>query len=471
MKHPHQKTSLDFIIWLTLVLFSVAVVLIVGITEVLMVRSTFAGERKGILQSAGNAVVKLVESSRSSSEADSCIADAANLYDMSVQVFNKQAYLVYPFSSALSLVPQPAVLENIIQKLESEPTVNDRGAVMFSLPQDRFAFAQSVRILGEDMYLYIYSESQAEMTAIINMELMLVFVIAAAVIIALLIAYVIARQMGKPIRRLTASSRTLAKGDFSVHFTGDYPYAEINELANVLEYAKDELSKADNMQKELIANVTHDFKTPLTMIKAYAAMIIEISGNDPEKRNKSAQVIIDESDRLANLVNDILDISKIRSGISTLNCRECNISEEVLTIVDRFGYLEEQGYRIVTDVEDDLFTVADTEKIQQVVYNLLGNAINYTGEDKTVTVGVKAEGDMIHFTVTDTGKGISEEDLKTIWDRYYRSTQTHKRPVKGTGLGLSIVKTILVKHDFNYGVISEQGKGSTFYVDFPLMKE
>ena len=218
----------------------------------------------------------------------------------------------------------------------------------------------------------------------------------------------------------------------------------------------------------MLTNDTPELKTPLTMIKAYASMIQEISGDNPEKRTKHTQVIIDESDRLTSLVNDILNLSKIRSGMDTLKLTTFNLSEFVHTVLERFDYLTEtKGYTITRDIEDELYTEADMEKIEQVVYNLVGNAVNYTGDDKVIRVGLHREGKAIRFTVGDTGKGIPPEELETIWDRYYSSAETHKRPIKGTGLGLSIVKTILLKHGFDFGVESEVGKGSTFYVLFP----
>ena len=260
----------------------------------------------------------------------------------------------------------------------------------------------------------------------------------------------------------------MAAGDFSVNFKGEYSYAEMDALAETLDYAKEEIGKSDELQKEVLANVTHDLKTPLTMIKAYASMIQEISGDNPEKRAKHTQVIIDESDRLTSLVNDILNLSKIRSGMDSLKISNFNLSEFVHTVLERFDYLTEtQGFCIVRDIEDELYTEADQEKIEQVVYNLVGNAINYTGEDKKIAVGLKRTEQGLRLTVTDTGKGIPPEEVDTIWDRYYRSAETHKRPIKGTGLGLSIVKTILLKHGFDFGVESEVGKGSTFYVVFP----
>ena len=125
----------------------------------------------------------------------------------------------------------------------------------------------------------------------------------------------------------------------------------------------------------------------------------------------------------------------------------------------------------MVDIDPDIYTCADEGKIGQVLYNLISNAVNYTGEDKTVYVSLKhvQESGRVRFTVRDTGKGISKEDLPSIWNRYYRVKETHARPVKGTGLGLPIVKTILEKHSFYFGADSELGKGSTFWVDFPVV--
>ena len=245
---------------------------------------------------------------------------------------------------------------------------------------------------------------------------------------------------------------------------------DADELADVLDHARLEISKADIMQKELIANVSHDFKTPLTMIKAYASMIREISGDNKKKRDANAKVIIDECDRLTMLVSDLLDLSKLRAGMNSEEKRTVfNLSEEVCAVAGRFSYLSEtEGYDIETQIEDGLYIRANKERIAQVFYNLIGNAVNYTGEDKRVRVKLFRKGANARFEVIDSGKGIPADEVDTIWDRYYRSGASHKRPVSGTGLGLSIVKNILLQHDCPFGVISEQGKGSCFWAEFPL---
>ena len=227
------------------------------------------------------------------------------------------------------------------------------------------------------------------------------------------------------------------------------------------------------MQKELIANVSHDFKTPLTMIKAYASMIKEISGDIPEKRNKHAQVIEDEADKLASLVADVLDLSKITSGIDEVKRSSVNMSKSLTEIIRRFDYFTEtQGYEFIVHIDDDLYASVDELKIGQALYNLISNAVNYTGEDKKVYIRLVKETDtQFVFTVTDTGAGISKEELPHIWERYYRSQEAHKRPVKGTGLGLSIVKAILDRHRLEYGVDSTEGQGTTFYIRFALQND
>ena len=269
---------------------------------------------------------------------------------------------------------------------------------------------------------------------------------------------------------ISNTAQKLAAGNYDVQFNSAQ-YAEIAKLSDTLNYMKDEIKKSDDFRKELVANVSHDLKTPLTMIKAYASMIKEISGNDPEKRDKHLRVIIDESDRLTGLVNDILSTSKISAGLEEPNKKVFNLTELLYGVINKFNYLQEtQGYSIMVDVEPNLYTLADEGQIYQVVYNLVSNAVNYTGADKTIYISLKynAEEKRVKFAVRDTGKGIAEEELAHIWDRYYRSKDSHLRPVKGTGLGLNIVKVILQKHSFAFGVTSKEGEGSVFYVDFPL---
>lgn len=321
----------------------------------------------------------------------------------------------------------------------------------------------------EECYVLVSYPLQIVRGTVTSLQLYFILLGVSALVLAFLISYPFSKKLTGGLKTMSDTAVLLAKGDYTVEFT-NVDYTEMAQLSDTLNYVRDEVKKSEDFQREILANVTHDLKTPLTMIKAYASMVKEISGDNPEKREKHLQVIIDEADRLTGLVNDVLSVSKLQSNIDEINPKVFNLTELVYSIINKFGYLQEtQGYSFMLDVDSELYTRADEEKISQVIYNLVGNASNYTGEDKTVYISLKLsdDGKRIKFAVRDTGKGIPKENLPDIWNRYYRVKENHSRPVKGTGLGLSIVKAILQNHSFDFGVESEVGKGSTFWVDFP----
>lgn len=296
--------------------------------------------------------------------------------------------------------------------------------------------------------------------SIIKRQLMIITVI--LIIAAFIISLFLSQRIARPIDRITKSAENLAKGDFNTTFDGR-GYLEAKKLADTLTYAEKELSRVDTMQRDLIANVSHDLRTPLTMLKAYAEMIRDLSGDNPVKRNEHLEIIINETDRLSAMVNDILDLSKLESGRQKLEPSQFGISGKLSEIIDRFkGISERMGYHIHFTPDSERMVYCDVVKIEQVIYNLINNAINYTGEDKQVFVRQINQPDGVLIEVEDTGDGIEEEKIKLIFDKYYRS-ENHKREVVGTGLGLSIVKAVLKLHGYDYGVRSTLGKGSVFW--------
>lgn len=295
---------------------------------------------------------------------------------------------------------------------------------------------------------------------IIKKQLMMITFI--LILIAFVISIYISSRIAKPITKITKDAKNLAKGDFNTNFKGK-GYMEVKQLADTLNYAKTELSKVDTMQRDLINNISHDLRTPLTMIKAYAEMIRDLSGDNPKKRDEHLEIIINETDRLALLVNDILDLSKLENGKQNLSCTEFDIRDKLEKIIDRFkGISEKMGYHIHFTPDANRIVCCDVIKIEQVIYNLINNAINYTGADKQVYVRQINKENGVLIEIEDTGNGIEADKIKLIFDKYYRS-ENHKREVVGTGLGLSIVKAVLKLHNFDYGVRSVLGKGSVFW--------
>ncbi|MBR2967737.1 MAG: HAMP domain-containing histidine kinase [Clostridia bacterium] len=291
---------------------------------------------------------------------------------------------------------------------------------------------------------------------------MLLFVTIVIIIITIAMALIFARNLSNPINRLAATANHLATGDFNITFESN-SCKEVDELAHSLNFAKEELSKTDQMRRDFIANVSHDLRTPLTMIQAYGEMIRDLSGNVPEKRNKHCQIIIDETKRLSLLVGDIQNLSKLQSGTAQFNESKFDIAELCKTVVHRFSIMSEtQGYKFELHCSEQALCYGDYQKIEQVLYNLIGNALNYTGEDKLVSVSCKDEGNSYKIEISDTGKGISPDEIDAVWDRYYRTNQK-KRNIVGSGLGLNIVKIILDGHKTKYGIDSTLNKGTTFW--------
>lgn len=284
-----------------------------------------------------------------------------------------------------------------------------------------------------------------------------------ALAFTLVLSYIISRYISRPIEQLNASAKELARGKYDTKFSGK-GYREIEQLSDTLNFTASELGKVDQFRTELLANVSHDLRTPLTMIEGYAEVMRDIPGeNTPE----NIQVIIDETNRLTEFVNNILNLSKLRSGIEKYEFEDVNITEMLEEICARYTNLTKaEGYSVNFSFNKEAHINCDRKKITQALYNLMDNAVNHTGEDKLVYVKQKAADGVVRIEISDTGTGINPDELPYIWDRYYRANTNHKRAVVGSGIGLSIVKSVFEKHKIQYGVESEYGTGTTFWAEF-----
>ncbi|MBR7181568.1 MAG: HAMP domain-containing histidine kinase [Clostridia bacterium] len=281
-------------------------------------------------------------------------------------------------------------------------------------------------------------------------------------------AFLMSRMITKPLADITERAKGLASGNYE---NGDFPnaYQEVQQLSEVLDFAANEIQATDRLQKELIANISHDLRTPLTMIKGYGEMMRDLPGeNTPE----NLQAIIDETTRLSELVRDLTDLSKLQSGVQKPTPTVFDLTATVRDTLQRYDRLvKHEGYEIVFEGTEEALVLADRTMLLQVIYNLINNAVNYTGESRRVVVRKEIVGDKVRLSVADDGEGIAPEQIAEIWDRYYRVDKVHKRAVMGTGLGLSIVKTILEAHHAVYGVDSAIGVGSIFWFELPLATE
>lgn len=430
-----------------------------------------------------------------------------------------QIFLLTPFYQAIKTTEAKRISEQVARRLDSDELMSaayelcaGTGASIFvsdelgreyvgykygftteSLayglsPMERAALFEEVNLLGGE-YTRIFSERlllyavtartpagnhrlviiETEITPLAStVETLTVQLLCLTLILlplGITLAMVISRRIAKPITEITESAKRLGGGDYSVRFEGRGS-REVSGLADTLNFAADELSKTDGLRRELLANVSHDLRTPLTMIKGYAEVMRDLPGeNTPE----NVQIIIDEAGRLNDLVNDLLDLSRLEAGVLELQKERFNLTGSIREILTRYDKLAD--FKFPFEPKEEAYITADKLKISQVVYNLVNNAVNYAGEDKTVSLTQEVLDGNVRISVTDTGEGIPADKLQDIWDRYYKVDREHRRAQVGTGLGLSIVKNVLDLHGGSYGVISELGKGSTFWFQLPMDRE
>ncbi len=301
-------------------------------------------------------------------------------------------------------------------------------------------------------------------STVTTMRFILIIITGFVVILSIIMAVLISLKVSKPLKETTEKAKRLAGEDYSVDFDSN-GYREVEELNSTLSFAASELGVVTELRKELVANVSHDLRTPLTMIKGYAEVMRDIPG---EMNEDNLQAIIDESTRLSNLVTDLLDISKLQSGAVPISKTTFSITDCTADIMTRFNVVsQQQGYSLKFEYDDDALVFADKARIEQVLYNLISNAVNYSDIGKEIVVRQIVKDKNVRIEVTDSGKGIEPEKLQHIWDRYYRADKNHQRAVVGSGLGLSIVKEILDLHQAHFGVTSVINKGSTFWFELP----
>ena len=279
-----------------------------------------------------------------------------------------------------------------------------------------------------------------------------------------LVGFTMAKGVSEPIIETNKAAKDLSRSRYTrpPHSGG---YREIAELNDTLVRAAEDLGKVEDLQRELIANISHDLRTPLTMIIGYAEAMRDIP---EEVTPENMQIIIDETNRLNSMVNEVLDFSRLRTGSLELEEKPFNLTAQIREICSRVSKMAAvEGYTVLFDPAEDRTVTGDSGRISQVLYNLIGNALTYTGEDKTVRVTQRDAGSRVRVEISDSGEGIPADELPYIFDRYYRSRENHRRAVIGSGLGLNICRSILEKHGAGYGVRSEEGQGTTFWFELP----
>lgn len=275
----------------------------------------------------------------------------------------------------------------------------------------------------------------------------------------------------RPLRKITDAAENYADGNYHHDITVN-SNDEMGYLAASLNYMASTIASHEDDQKKFVANVSHDFRSPLTSIRGFLEAMID-GTIPPEMHEKYLNIVLNETERLTKLTNSLLTLNNLNTKGMLLDLTDFNINQVIRQTAASFeGSCRNRNIAIALSLTgEELFVHADTERIKQVLYNLIDNAIKFSHHDSVVTVETTIRKNKLFVSVKDTGVGIPKDEIKLIFNRFYKSDSSRGKDKKGTGLGLSIVKEIINAHNENINVISTQGEGTEFIFSLPLVDD
>lgn len=270
-----------------------------------------------------------------------------------------------------------------------------------------------------------------------------------------------------PAKRITRAARSFSRGNFKEPLKINAS-SEYKELGDTIQYMGDKLKNADDAQRKFVSNVSHDFRSPLTSIKGYIEAIKD--GTIPaEMQEKYLDIVIFETERLTKLTANLLELNSFDDNGIILHKTEFDINQMIKQIALSFEGTFKKKKLVLNLVfsEKEQFVRADIDKIEQVLYNLIDNAVKFSNQDSAIRITTEEKGNKVMIGVKDNGIGIPKESLNRIWERFYKTDSSRGKDKKGTGLGLSIVKEIITAHEENISVVSTEGVGTEFIFSLP----
>jgi signal transduction histidine kinase len=290
------------------------------------------------------------------------------------------------------------------------------------------------------------------------------FSVSIAIITAFVLIYFLSRRISRPLKIINKAAKTIANGQFENRVSIE-SQDEIGELANTFNSMAESLQNLENMRRSFVANVSHELRTPMTTIQGFIEGVIDDT-IPHEKQKQYLNIVLDEAKRLSRMVNDLLDLAKMEAGERELDIREFDINELIRISIIKFETrLMEKNIHVHANFEDEhSYVKADMDSIQRVITNLLDNAIKFSENEGIVDITVETKGSKVYVSVQDYGIGIDAQELKYIWDRFYKTDKSRSKDKIGTGLGLAIVKNIINQHGEEIFVESELEKYTKFIV-------
>ncbi|MBS7340813.1 MAG: GHKL domain-containing protein [Lachnospiraceae bacterium] len=368
----------------------------------------------------------------------------------------------------------PVDLENETVISDFDPTITGNsyytvGNFFGSFSEEQLSvfapITSDYKVRGYVVIHYPMSNLVASCNSLLNISYLMLIIL---FLLSMIILIFFTEMVYLPLRKITEATEQYAAGNMHYEFQIDSE-DEIGYLGATISYMASEIARSEDDQKKFVANVSHDFRSPLTSIKGYLEAMLD-GTIPPELYEKYLTIVLNETERLTKLTNSLLTLNNLNTKGMLLDKSIFDINKVIRNTAASFeGTCKSKAIAIELILTgDELFVTADVGKIQQVLYNLLDNAIKFSHPDSIIKIETNEKHNKVFVSVKDSGIGIPKDDQKLIWDRFYKSDLSRGKDKKGTGLGLSITKEIIQAHGEHINVISTEGVGSEFIFSLPV---
>lgn len=461
-----KKYSLRFQLLLVLLVFVVAILGFIYILQTTFLDEFYKSNKIKTLKNVGNDVAQVV----GQDGFDETLDQVGMSNEVCVRIVSNNEELNYTGACTLRN------LDNTSINMIAQETIDNGNEKMFDnfryqrrydmRPENVYIYARMIEV-GNDAAMIMVSSAMTPLNVTIStIKSQYLIIVGVVILMSVVLALLLSRYILKPIKEINDESKNLSRGEYDRNNVS-CDSLEIDQLNTTLVEANEDILKAEKARKELLGNVSHDLRTPLTMIVGYGEMIRDL----PEENNAdNINVIIDEAKRLSTLVNDLIDISKLEDNNVQLHRQTVSVNELLTSVYHQYErYCSSQDIELKLQLAEDVMVDIDPDRIKQVLYNFVNNALNYNDKkEKQIIIGDTVDDGICRIYVHDNGEGIAEADKDKIWDRYYKVDKEHKRHAIGSGIGLSLSRQLLKAHGFEYGVESRLGEYSRFYFDIRI---
>lgn len=457
-----KQKGMQFRLYLMFVLLSVIIVALIGVIQVIAVRR----------QARQDTVDSLAETARniSSTYGTSAFRNAISsvIYqgEYRVRVMKESGEMLIDTSDLSVYLKWPEIQIDVSEMVDC---LNHSEGSFYLTREDTegltwIVYGQVVAKWDDVREILLITKStQTEVQKVRQQIFLMVSVAGVSLLASFLLSWYLAKSYLKPIREITGCAEQLVKENYDIPFPSS-EYAEIATLSDTLKLAADSMVNYEKNRRDMIANVSHDMRTPLTMIKAYAEMIKTISGDNPEKRGQHLDIIIAQADHLSEFVNQTLELSQLQSRTLKLKKTVFSMADLLQSVCANLQAVDQGKHEFRLFLEPDTRVSADVNRVEQMIQNLVNNSLKYGGRIIDLKAGRVQES--VRLEIIDYGEGIPKEKLPYIWTKYYR-IKPYGKENDSAGVGLSIVKEIAEMHEISYGVESDVNQGVHFWFDFP----